>query len=167
MRLLVANFDKQSIVSRDEVIATVRRLPKRHYSSLNVIRYDPRRLIASTMMHLFEDRSPTQSKGIYYQDQSISVIVLFEFQDIRSFERVLFHEIGHFVFMRVLRQSDRDEWFYKIRPSEAGSVTAYGNRNAKEDFAECYAAWCHESPALPRKPLRFQFLREKVFPIPT
>lgn len=166
MPLLIANFDQQSIVSRDDVLTAVRRLPRLHYAALDVIRYDPKRQIATTLSYLFEESTPIQANGLYYQERDTAVVILFFFNSRQSFLHVLYHEIGHHVFLRVLSQAQRDAWFYQVRPAEPAAISHRAQRNAREDFAECYAAWCLESPLLPKLPVRFNFFANSVFPLP-
>ncbi|MFO7724716.1 MAG: hypothetical protein R6V45_04120 [Oceanipulchritudo sp.] len=163
MRILVANFDAQTVVTKEEVIEAVITLPPTHISGIHVIRYDPLRTIATTLGYLSEQPSVVSSQGLFYHDREAAVIVLFKFRDRREFLHVLYHEIGHYVFLRRLDQGQRDRWMYHIRKVETGTVSAYAKRNSREDFAETYAVFCTGGPGLDQLPLRMAFMREAVF----
>lgn len=164
MPLLVVNFEQQSVVSREEIREAVLALPKRHIHGINMIRYDPYRTIASTLAYLDQHPGPISSHGLFYYDREFAVIVLFRFATRTDFLHVLYHEIGHFVFLRVLSQQQRDYWMYQIRPHFPDSVTAYAHKNSREDFAECYAFYCTRRDQLQSFPQRFRFFSEVVFP---
>lgn len=162
--LLVVNFEQQSIVSRQEIRDAVLALPKTHIRGINMIRYDPFRTIASTLAYVGQNPAPISSHGLFYYDQEFAVIVLFRFAHRAAFLHVLYHEIGHFVFLRVLSQADRDQWMYRIRPQFPDTVTPYAHKNSREDFAECYAFFCTQPDRLRQFPQRFTFFAEQVFP---
>jgi hypothetical protein len=163
MRLLVANFDSQQIVTREQVVEAVLALPYRHISGIQVIRYDPSRTIATTLSYLSEQPSVISSQGLFYHDRESAVIVLFGFSSRAQFYHVLYHEIGHYVFLRRLDQAQRDVWMYRIRKAEPGTVSAYAGRNSREDFAETYAFWCTRRERLASFPMRYTFFAERVF----
>ena len=163
MRLLVANFDAQTVVTKEEVVGAVLALPHPHISGIHVVRYDPFRTIATTLGHLTEQPSVVSSQGLFYHDREAAVIVLFRFHDRAEFLHVLYHEIGHYVFLRRLDQRQRDRWMYHIRKAEAGTVSAYAKRNSREDFAETYAVYGTGAAGLERLPQREAFMREVVF----
>lgn len=163
MRLLVANFDAQSIVTREEVIEHVLALPFTHISGIQVVRYDPNRLIATTLGYVTEQPTLVSSHGLFYHDRETAVIVLFKFRDRTEFRHVLFHEVGHYVFLRKLWQEQRDAWMYRVRKDEPRVVTSYAAKNAREDFAETYAFWCTRNEELRRFPVRYRFFETEVF----
>lgn len=163
MRLLIANFDRQKIVSKDQVIRAVYRLPKAHYKGIQAIRYDPYRTLATTMSYLQNKPSSPRTRGFYYHEQDLSVIIIFPFRTLAEFYHILYHEIGHYVFLRVLSQSQRDEWFFKVRPQEKKFVSIEARQNSREDFAETYAFYCTKPSHLSIVPRKADFLQEIVF----
>lgn len=164
MRLLIANFDKQSIVSQEEVIGAVRRLPKSHYANIQAIRYDPKRTLATAVSALQNRPSSPRTSGFFYHEHEygLSVIVLFRFRSRKEFHHILYHEIGHFVFLKVLQQGLRDEWF-SLRRGEKRCVSHEARRNAREDFAETYAYYCTTPVRLSTVPRKRAFIRDSVF----
>lgn len=164
MNLLVANFDCQSIVSVDQVVRAVRTLPYRHVNGIQVIRYDPRRAIPTTLSYMGNQVPMVSSRGMFFHDRDTSVIVLFYFESTGSFYHVLYHEIGHYVFLKYLSQAQRDQWMYGVRMDEKAYVTPYASRNSREDFAETYAVFCTSADTLKSFPKRFDFMNRQVFP---
>jgi hypothetical protein len=118
MRLLVANFERQNIVAKSQVIQAVKRLPRAHYEGLQAIRYDPHRTFATHLSFVHQKPFSLRTMGFYYHESDLSVIIIFPFKTSSEFYHVLYHEIGHYVFLRVLSQAHRDQWFHKIRPKE-------------------------------------------------
>lgn len=163
MHILVANFDKQQIVTREEVVSALVALPADHIRQIQVVRYDPLRTIPNTLAMLSETPARADVSGTYYHGRDLSVIVLFRFRSKAEFLHILYHEVGHFVFLRVLRQDQRDIWLYQIRPTERTTVSAYAARTAREDFAETYAVWMTRPDILETTPLRRAFFAEQVF----
>jgi len=165
MRLVVANFDRQRIVSKGQVVAAVKRLPQNHYAGIRAIRYDPHRTLATQLSYLNHKPSSTRTQGIYYHDQDLSVIVIFRFNSASQFYHILYHEIGHYVFLRVLSQEQRDRWFYHIRPSENRFVSSQARQNSREDFAESYAYYCTSpSRLLLETPRKAAYFQNTIFP---
>ena len=164
MRLLIADFDHQRIVSKQEVVSAVRRLPQSHYAGIQAIRYDPKRTLATAVASLQNRPSSLRTSGFFYHEHEsgLSVIVLFRFRSRKEFFHILYHEIGHFVFLKVLQQSQRNEWF-SLRREEERSVSSQADRNAREDFAETYAYYCINPDRLHGVPLRRAFFRDIVF----
>jgi len=163
MRLLIANFDAQEIVTREQVVEAVLRLPAPHIHGIQVVRYDPRREIATTLSYLEERPTVVSSHGLFFHDRETAVIVLFQFDSVAGFLHVLYHEVGHYVFLRVLTQEQRDDWMYRVRRRESAGVTAYARRNAREDFAETYAFHYTGRLAGAGFPLRAAFFSQSVF----
>lgn len=164
MRLLIADFDHQNIVSKQEVVSAVRRLPKSHYAGIKAIRYDPKRTLATAVAALQNRPSSTRTNGFFYHEheQGLSVIILFRFSSRREFYHTLYHEIGHFVFLKVLQQGQRDEWF-SLRREETRTVSRQAQRNARENFAETYAFYCTRPSRLAAVPRKWAFFRDSVF----
>ncbi len=163
MRLLVANFERQNIVAKSQVIQAVKRLPRAHYEGLQAIRYDPHRTFATHLSFVHQKPFSLRTRGFYYHESDLSVIIIFPFKTSSEFYHVLYHEIGHYVFLRVLSQAHRDQWFHKIRPRENQFVSSPARQNSREDFAETYAYYCTKPHQLRVVPIKAQFFREVVF----
>ena len=163
MQILIAGFESQKIVSRDEVIQALLKLPELHLRGIKVVRYDPYRVIATSMTWLMDEPMAPGTRGSYYQTDNFSAIVVWKFNSKSEFYHILYHEVGHYVFMQTLQQKPRDEWMYDIRKKEPQTVSQYAKKNSREDFAETYAAFVTQQPSLNACPMRRAFLATKVF----
>ena len=163
MQILVAGFDHQNLVSRDEVVAALMRLPELHLRGIKVVRYDPNRIIATSLNWLSDEPVAPGTRGSYFQNENMSAIVVWKFTSRHEFFHILYHEIGHYVFMRTLLQPQRDQWMKEIRKHEKQTVSDYARKNSREDFAESYAAWVTNDPAMDQCPLRKAFMSKVVF----
>lgn len=163
MNLLVANFDCQDIIRPNQVVEAVKLLPIKHVNGIQVIRYDPTRAIATTLSYMGTQAPIVSSQGLFFHDRETSVIVLFQFDTAASFYHVLYHEIGHYVFLKCLDQRKRDLWMYGVRSLERTYVSSYARQNSREDFAESYAFYCTQKKGLLECPLRYAFLANHVF----
>ena len=141
----------------------IRRLPQSHYSGIRAIRYDPYRTLVTSLSFLNQKPSTLRTKGLYYHEQDLSVIIVFHFTSISQFHHILYHEIGHYVFLRVLNQEQRNKWFYSIRPSEDKHVSPQAKQNSQEDFAETYAFYCTKPFRLNLISQKARFIRDSVF----
>jgi hypothetical protein len=165
VRLLIADFDRQNIVSKEQVVRAVRRLPRSHYAGIQAIRYDPSRTLATAVSALQNKPSSPHTDGFFYHEHEygLSVIVLFRFGSVAEFHHILYHEIGHFVFLKVLDQARRDEWFFSVRRAEERFVSSRARTNAREDFAETYTFFCTRQGRLAHVPRKRDFFRDRVF----
>ncbi len=163
MQILVAGFESQNIVSKDDVIKALLKLPELHLRGIKVVRYDPLRVIATSMTWLMDESIRPGTRGSYYQTENFSAIVVWKFKSTAEFHHILYHEIGHYVFMQMLQQPARDNWMYQIRKNEPQTVSSYAKKNSREDFAETYAAFTNNNPSLSACPLRKAFMKEVVF----
>ena len=163
MRLIIANFDRQHIVTKEQVVTTVQRLPPSHYSGIRAIRYDPHRTLATNLSFVQQKSYSQRTKGLYYHEQELSVIIIFQFKTMAQFYHILYHEIGHYVFLRALTQEQRNKWFYSIRPREQKCISDQARQNSREDFAETYAYYCTASSHLQVVPYKATFFRDIVF----
>ena len=163
MRLIIANFDRQHIVTKKQVVAAVQRLPYSHYSGIRAIRYDPYRTLATNLSFIQQKSYSQRAKGLYYHEQELSVIIIFQFRTMAQFYHILYHEIGHYVFLRVLTQEQRNQWFYTIRPSEKNCISDQAKQNSREDFAETYAYYCTVPSQLKILPNKATYFQDAVF----
>ncbi len=145
------------------MIQAIHRLPKSHYQGIQAIRYDPNRTLATTISCLDNKPSSPRTQGYYYHEKDMSVIIVFPFESLTEFYHILYHEIGHYVFLRTLDQRQRDYWMYKVRAEEKKWISVQARQNAREDFAETYAFFCLNSSRLLTVPLKSSFFQDIVF----
>jgi hypothetical protein len=107
-------------------------------------------MIATAMNHLSDHPVPGSVRGVFYQSEHLSAIVIWRFDSAHEFRHILYHEIGHFVFRNILPQAVRNEWKYACK-------------NSREDFAECYAFWMTQRPEILSCPERNKFFSHTVF----
>ena len=164
MRLAIVDFSKQNLVSPEDVKAAVQRLPKEHYARIRSIWYDPNRSLAYEMAYMNNDPESLKAGGTYLHDwsNSVSVVVIYPFRTRDEFFHTLYHEIGHHVFLRVLDQNLRDEWF-ALRNVEKKFVSARARKNSKEDFSETYSCCCFRVHLQYRAPEKTDFMLKRVF----
>lgn len=163
MQILIAGFESQKIVSRNEVIQALLKLPELHLRGIKVVRYDPNRVIATSMTWLMDEPMAPGTRGSYYQTDNFSAVVVWKFNSKAEFYHILYHEVGHYVFMQTLQQPARNQWMYDIRKQEPQTVSQYAKKNSREDFAESYAAFVTQQPSLNACPMRRTFMVTKVF----
>lgn len=163
MRVQILGFSRQSIVSVDDVLRAYDLLPESHRRGIGLIRYDPLRQVALAINQHLEPTITASVQGSFYQSDTLSAIIIWNFHSASEFRHIFFHEVGHFVFSKVLPQSLRDRWFYEIRPEEGTTVSSYACKNSREDFAECYATWFTRVDLLRNCPLRYRFFETSVF----
>ncbi|MGM0539896.1 MAG: hypothetical protein ACQERT_11905 [Thermodesulfobacteriota bacterium] len=60
----------------------IRRLPQSHYAGIRAIRYDPYRTLATHLSFISQKPSTLRTKGLYYHEQNLSVIIVFQFTSI-------------------------------------------------------------------------------------
>lgn len=163
MQILIAGFESQKIVSRNEVIEALLKLPELHLRGIKVVRYDPNRVIATSMTWLMDEPMAPGTRGSYYQTDNFSAVVVWKFNSKAEFYHILYHEVGHYVFMQTLQQPTRNQWMYDIRKQEPQTVSQYAKKNSREDFAESYAAFATQQSSLNACPMRRAFMATKVF----
>jgi hypothetical protein len=163
MHTRIIGFSQQTILSEEQVKAAFLRVPVSHRKTIQVIRYDPLRMIATAMNHLSDHPVPGSVRGVFYQSEHLSAIVIWRFDSAHEFRHILYHEIGHFVFRNILPQAVRNEWMYGVRSRELKTVSEYACKNSREDFAECYAFWMTQRPEILSCPERNKFFSHTVF----
>jgi len=104
VQLLLSGFSMQTIVTLDEIVTAVEILPDVHLQGLNVIRYDPARIMQRTD---WQKHQVAQSDvaGHYFLRtfyEKNNDIIVYKFRTKRGFLRILYHEIGHHVFHYVM-----------------------------------------------------------------
>lgn len=153
--LVVAGFDKQSIIPIEIIKLEIGKVPVEHLVGLSQIVYTPRNSVVYP--HL---TTPKGTHGCY--DTHTQVITIAEFSNSNEFAHVLFHEIGHFVFFKWLTQSQRFEWVQLVHLAEK-CVSSYARTNAFEDFAETYACYFTNPAAFSKLNRKRRFFVCNVF----
>lgn len=163
MCVQILGFSRQSLVSTEYVLNTFRALPAAHRMGIRLIRYDPARDVARAINTYLEPTISASVQGSFYRSDTLAAVIIWKFHSQAEFRHILFHEVGHHVFTKVLDQNARNRWFYEIRPNEQKTVSEYACKNAHEDFAESYATWLGNRELLRCCPLRFSFFADSVF----
>ena len=159
IKLLISGFSAQTVVSIDDVVQTVDALPVHHLNGLLEIIFDPNRE-TEISQDILESSCNTTAKGIYVQTKG--TVVLYDFENGERFRHILYHEIGHHVFYRILNSFDKKHWVTVLNP-RSRHVTRYAMRNAAEDFADSYAVFMLNPKKLQKILSKYIFLRDRVF----
>jgi len=159
VNLLVSGFSRQAIASVEQISSTVDVVPTFHLAGLDQIVYDPGWETGSGLA-LRQNQCPRRSKAVFLRNER--KILVFEFDNLAELRHILYHEIGHHVFDRVLESALRRKWVTLINP-HSRHVTRYAARNALEDFAECYAIFVRDPKQLQKIHRKYVFLRDWVF----
>ena len=154
VHLTLAGFARTSDGAVQATLSTIDSLPAAHLSELRYIVYDPQH------QSLAEEIVNATTKGLYLREGRD--IVIFDFDNLDELRHVLCHEIGHHVFEQIIDGECRVDWTTDIHP-RGGHITAYSERNAAEDFAECYATFALRPKQLEPLTRKYQFLRDRVF----
>ena len=158
VELWLAGFGEQSIVSTDDIVAAVDRVPNHQLEGLRGIIYDPDR-VTQELTPLPEPWR-FSVKGAFFQSERC--VVVYDFASRERFEHILFHEIGHYVFQYILDSFTRKRWVTELYPASR-HISAVASRNANEDFAESYATFLLEPERLLQIPKKHAFMRGDVF----
>lgn len=154
VHLTLAGFARSSPAAVQATLDTIDRLPAAHLTDLRYIVYDPHH-------QSFDNPAVNAStKGLYLREGRD--IVIFDFDDLDELRHILCHEIGHHVFEQIIDGDTRVDWTTDTHP-RGGHITAYSERSAAEDFAECYAAFSLRPKQLETLTRKYQFLRDRVF----
>ena len=152
-------FKKCPLVSPDVVAGALACLPPHQLEGLKKIRYEDVPWVPGISRWL---RIPGLSrlKGRY--DVKESSIVLHACASRAELFRALFHEVGHFVYFRIISSFDKKRWVTGVSRAEP-EVSRYGGRNAAEDFAEAFASFALHAGSLAGLPGKERFMAEIVF----
>ena len=82
-------------------------------------------------------------------------------QSRRELFHALFHELGHFVYFRIISSVDKKQWVTRIYKS-AAPVSKYGSRNAAEDFAEAFSLTLLDVEAMRKWTAKNAYIRDVV-----
>jgi hypothetical protein len=155
--LIIKDFNRQNILSPDEVAMYVNALPRAHLRGLQTILYKP--------VHEFRQLNiPIDQgcKGAFFPE--FQSIIIFNLVDKSLAPHIIYHEIGHYVFHRVIDSYIRKEWTTRVHPFSP-PTSVYGGRNAVEDFAETYAVYARDPRLVAKNIARQGFMRNKIFTI--
>jgi hypothetical protein len=134
-------------------------VPAHHLEGLKKIAYEERALVPGLTRWV---RLPRRSRHRGRYDQDEQAITLHWCRDREELFHALFHELGHFVYFRILSSYDKKHWVTEVHRRDP-PVSAYGRRNAAEDFAEAYAFFVRAPGELAERGHKYRFMRETVF----
>lgn len=159
LRLLITGFEAQSVVTTQEIVEAIDRLPAFHLEHLREISYEPWPESSLQLMG-----GPAGGGSIHHGEyvQRSRKIVLYHFHDRALFHQMLFHEIGHHVFFLILNSRIKKRWVTVLHRA-APCITPYAASSPSEDFAESYAALVLDPEALQRIPEKYDYMRDAVF----
>lgn len=155
MPTIIKGFSKQKIITVDWLLTTIKSIPDMHLRGITTIAYDPDR---------YFQRSYVMPKAInysvkgQYSNAPIDHILLYDFNSAEECRHILFHEIGHHVYNRVIGSTLKKEWVTKIYPNSL-FVSEYARTNASEDFAESYAFYLTSKVTLQKIPGKYHFIK--------
>ncbi len=153
--MIIKDFNRQSIVSPEAVAAYVNALPRAHLRGLQTILYKPAHELRQ--LHIPIEQS---CKGAFFPE--FQSIIIFNLVDKSLAPHIIYHEIGHYVFHRVINSYVKKEWTTRIY-SSSPPVSVYGGRNPVEDFAEAYAFYAQDPQLIAKNPVKQRFMRNKIF----
>jgi hypothetical protein len=159
LNLKITDFGKQEIIPIPELTDRIQHIPSFHLENLDEILYDPQRFTPKIISDSLEENHGN-AQGVYIQ--SHRMIVIYYIESKRQLSHVLFHELGHHVYFRVISQALKIKWVKDICRNDR-FITKYASRNAAEDFAESYVAYLNEPEKLKTIPLKYHFMRKHVF----
>lgn len=160
INLTVSGFEHQSIITVQQVVAEIDRIPSHHLAGLKEIRYDPLRETLTWLENVSAISESPHTKGIYLQ--GFRTIAIYNFSSVEQLFTVLFHELGHYVYYTIIDSTVKKKWVTEVHP-EKKYVTKYAKTNASEDFAECYAEFLLNPNNLVRIPKKYNFIRNAIF----
>ena len=160
MPIIVKNFSKQKVISPEEIADLIKSAPESHLKGLKFVVYDPTRFYQrSYVQPVIPDR---RVKGQYYSDM-LDAIIIYEIKSKSMFSHILFHELGHYVFQRILTPEQRKLWVTELYPLKV-FVSDYARTNAQEDFSESYAFYALKKSFGYGLQAKYHFL-DKIFKI--
>lgn len=161
LRLLLSGFTQQNIITVEKVLDAINILPDTHVAGLNKIEYDPKRVnYIQAFFSKVLRKAPKCCKGVFMQQKR--KVVIYEFDTREQFYHILYHEIGHFVYLLVIDTKLKKHWVNTLHQTKP-FVTSLSKRNACEDFAECYAYYITKRETLIQSKQKYDFLHEQVF----
>lgn len=154
-KMIIRDFEKQKIISPQQVATLVKALPTAHFKGLQSILYKPAREFLAMQIPI-----DPGCRGAYYPEYRS--VVIHDLESRAMAAHIIYHEIGHYVYHVVIGSYVRKDWFSRIG-GKPPFATEYAKRGAGEDFAECYALYCLKSAKLHSSSPKYQFLKQRVF----
>lgn len=154
--LKLVGFGAQNYIEPEKLVKIIELIPNHHLNRLDEINYDPFRVIPRVLNQTIS----RSIKGCYIE--RLRTIALFEFSSSAELLHILFHEIGHHVYYRIIDSTVKKEWVTKICRN-AGHISRYSAVNASEDFAECYANYVLSPEELKKIELKYNYMASRVF----
>jgi len=127
---------------------------------LEALIFDPRRRLDPMLADLPLLATPTHKGQFVKADRQV---LIHDFATADELQHILYHEIGHHVFERVLSTTQRHHWVLELSRRTSARITRYARRNALEDFAESYAVFVTDPGRVENLHRKYTFLREEVF----
>jgi hypothetical protein len=160
LNLLLSGFSGQGIVSVDDIVRAIDRVPGFHLAGLREIVYLPEYAPAASIVPC-TGFSRSEPMGEFVQRERRIFVYRLNSPDV--FFQMLHHEIGHFVFFLVLGSRVKKRWVTEIFPGSR-CVTGYASVNPWEDFAETYAYYLLRRDVLGNElPQKLAYMRDCVF----
>jgi hypothetical protein len=147
------------LVKPRNIAEALQLLPPHQLEGLNKIAYEEHALVPGLTRWV---RLPGRSRHRGRYDHSEQSITLHRCSGTEQLYHTLFHELGHFVYFRIISSVEKKQWVTQVYKKER-PVTPYGRRNAAEDFAEAYALYVYDPQRLAERNLKYGFMRETVF----
>jgi Zn-dependent protease with chaperone function len=141
MRIIVKGFKDQSIVTIDQLLAMVEKIPLHHKQKIKNIVYDPSRFFQKSYVN---PKPLNTNVAAQYNTMPWAFIVIYRFDTVKQLEHMLYHEIGHHVYNHVISSTQKKQWVTQIYPQKR-FISDYAATNASEDFAETYAFYFHDN----------------------
>lgn len=152
-------FKDSRLVKIMAVARAIELLPAHQLEGLKKITYEEKASIPGLRGWV---RLPGKSshKGRYDSSNNSITIHLCDTREL--FFHTLFHELGHFVYFRILSSFEKKRWVQETYKKEP-PVTPYGNRNAAEDFAEGFALYVTGPDKLRGRAGKYAYMQNVVF----
>lgn len=159
IQLLLTGFHQQDIISIDEIIYTIKKLPTGHLAGLKKISYDPSRL--HQMLYYYVGIAPNLSSlGEFIQKKR--QVNMYKFRSKPQFYHTLYHEIGHYVYFFVIDSALKKHWATQLH-RKGKFISDYASKNAAEDFAECYSFYMTNKHKLAQINVKYHFMQHEIF----
>lgn len=141
------------------IARALQHLPPHQLEGLKKIAYDEKVFIPG-LRRWIRLQGRSRHRGSY--DHNEQTITLHKCSHREQLFHTLFHELGHFVYFRIISSFEKKQWVKEIYRQEP-AVTPYGRRNAAEDFAEAYALYVRDPQRLSEFRLKCAYMRSIVF----
>lgn len=156
VELYVRGFSDQQLVAPSAIADAIQWLPGFHLEGLREVVYEPEPPLSYPSLG---GGRPFSEWAVYAERES--AIFIYRLHE-SLFWHVLYHEIGHHVYFRVLGSAAKKKWALSVHPGSP-YPTSYSGHSPAEDFAECYALYSQHTRMLAEFPERLSFMRDAVF----